>query len=721
VKTRPLRLALCGNPNCGKSELFNALTGSSQRVGNWPGVTVDKKVGLYQRQQQSFEVTDLPGIYSLEQCAENQSIDSTIACQFLFGETPDILINVIDASQLKRHLFLTAQLSERQIPTILAVNMMDVAEKKGLSINLKALSKKLGCPVVGLVAKRKIGIESLREAVSDLTENLQPPKKICHWPQPKKEVDNDLLSANVYYEAANSLYQKTVSQQQEKRQLTSHWLDRIVLNRYAGIPIFLFVMYLMFVFAINVGGAFQDFFDISSHTLFVSGTAHLLQWLHAPHWASAILSDGLGKGINTVASFIPVIAAMFLFLALLEDSGYLSRAAFVMDRLMQKLGLPGQSFIPLIVGFGCNVPAVLGARTLSTPRDRILTILMTPFISCGARLAIFAVFASAFFPHGGQNIIFLLYLTGIIAAIGTGFILRKTVLSGKATPLIMELPEYHLPSLRSMRKLVWQRLKGFLWRAGRYIIPVCLIIGALNSMYIHGPSNSQKPVSLLSAASQSITPVLAPMGIHADNWPATVGLVTGVLAKEVVIGTLNTLYSHGEESGTYSLTGGLTQAALSVPANLSNLNHAFSNPFLAAESSHDMSAGAMQTMVARFASPLAAFSYLVFILLYFPCISTLAAMCREIPRSWAVFSMLWTTGLAYAVAVSVYQLGTMGAHPVTTTCWVSGFVTTFYLAILALKHARQYGFFTMPTALTPTNSSRCNGCNEGCTPQAEKA
>ena len=447
---KPIRITLSGNPNCGKTELFNALTGSNQHVGNWPGVTVDKKTGVYQHLNQTVEVTDLPGIYSLEQCTGEQAVDSTIACQYLLDNNTDVLINIVDASQLNRHFFLTAQLVERQIPLIIAVNMMDIAHKKGLDINLNLLSKKLGCPVVGLVAKRKIGIESLREAISKLAAKPQGPRSVCRWPetrQPETKTDFHLLTASVYYDAANYLYQKTVSQQKTKTQLTSHWLDRIVLNRYAGIPIFLAVMYLMFVFSINVGGAFQDFFDISSDTIFVGGTTHLLHWLHAPGFISGILADGFGRGINTVVTFIPVIGAMFLFLALLEDSGYLSRAAFVMDRLMQKLGLPGQSFIPLIVGFGCNVPAVLGTRALPSVRDRILTILMTPFISCGARLAIFAVFASAFFPHGGQNVIFLLYLIGLTAAVGTGFILRRTLLPGKPAPLIMELPEYHPPIL----------------------------------------------------------------------------------------------------------------------------------------------------------------------------------------------------------------------------------------------------------------------------------
>ncbi len=715
---KPIRITLSGNPNCGKTELFNALTGSNQHVGNWPGVTVDKKTGVYQHLNQTVEVTDLPGIYSLEQCTGEQAVDSTIACQYLLDNNTDVLINIVDASQLNRHFFLTAQLVERQIPLIIAVNMMDIAHKKGLDINLNLLSKKLGCPVVGLVAKRKIGIESLREAISKLAAKPQGPRSVCRWPetrQPETKTDFHLLTASVYYDAANYLYQKTVSQQKTKTQLTSHWLDRIVLNRYAGIPIFLAVMYLMFVFSINVGGAFQDFFDISSDTIFVGGTTHLLHWLHAPGFISGILADGFGRGINTVVTFIPVIGAMFLFLALLEDSGYLSRAAFVMDRLMQKLGLPGQSFIPLIVGFGCNVPAVLGTRALPSVRDRILTILMTPFISCGARLAIFAVFASAFFPHGGQNVIFLLYLIGLTAAVGTGFILRRTLLPGKPAPLIMELPEYHLPNFGSMRKLVWQRLKGFLSRAGRYIIPVCIIIAALN--HISVKNDNDKPISLLSAFSKTVTPALAPMGIHSDNWPATVGLITGVLAKEVVVGTLNTLYSDKADPHSYNLNADLLDAIASIPHNLAHLGNAFSNPFVASEAAHDMSEGAIQTLVIRFATPLAAFAYLVFILLYFPCISTLAAMCREISRDWVIFSVIWTTSLAYATAVSIYQLTTLSSHPLTSILWVGGFSITFIFALWIIRQTKAKGFFALPTVLSTSSTQKCKGCSHGCTPK----
>jgi len=352
----------------------------------------------------------------------------------------------------------------------------------------------------------------------------------------------------------------------------------------------------------------------------VTGVTGALKYLHAPAWLIALIANGVGKGISTVLTFIPVIGALFLGLAFLEDSGYMARAAFIMDRFMRALGLPGKSFVPMIVGFGCNVPAVMAARTLENPRDRLLTVMMTPFMSCGARLAIYAVFITAFFPHGGQNIVFGLYLFGIAMAVLTGWCLRHTVLKGKPAPLVMELPSYHVPKLNSLLRHAGQRLKGFVWRAGKLIVLICIILGVLNSLNIDGTLNSGEgsQYSLLSYLGRMMTPLFAPMGIHADNWPATVGLVTGILAKEVVVGTLNTLYAQVGQMGASSVYG---------------------------------------VMAAYFQNNVSAVAYLLFVLLYFPCVSTVAVMWREVGYRWALFSVLWTTTLAYTVAVIFYQLG----------------------------------------------------------------
>lgn len=740
-----LHVALAGNPNCGKTALFNALTGSKQRVGNWPGVTVERKCGQCRCNKDDLQVVDLPGAYSIS-VTSVASLDERIACDYLLGDEVDVIINVVDGSHLERHLYLTQQLLEIGKPMVVAINMMDVVTAKGLHIDFTALAKCLGCPVVGIVANKQQGLSVLTEAaVQAVKANAGCAPTLQQCPQPlqhavaelaellgqqdnaqwlaqrllegddfaqskvnpalRAQVDlvvnaltsaldeeSDIVIADARYQLAHQWVDSCVSREKTKRQTVTDVLDKVVLNRFLGIPIFMFVMYLMFLFAINVGGAFQDLFDIASTTLLVDGVAHGLTALHSPVWLTAIVANGIGKGINTTITFIPVIGGMFLFLSFLEDSGYMARAAFVMDRLMQKLGLPGRSFVPMIVGFGCNVPAVMGARTLANRRDRILTVMMMPFMSCGARLAIFAVFASAFFPQGGQNIIFLLYITGIVVALLTGWLLRKTVLHGNSAPLILELPEYHMPLMRSLWRHMWQRLQHFLKRASKVIIPVCVIIGVLNTVTVQGHlSNSEaNQQSLLSAVGRSVTPILKPMGVREDNWPATVGLVTGVLAKEVVVGTLNTLYSDvahltQQEADRFDCWQGLKAALLSVPENLKTLPQAVFNPILASEAPNDMDHAVYGVMYQRFGGPLAAFCYLLFVLLYFPCISTLAVMRREVGPRWAYFSMLWSTLSAYGIAVAVYQLCTWSQHKLSASLIVATVVLLFIATGLILR------------------------------------
>lgn len=739
-------IALAGNPNCGKTALFNLLTGSKQKVGNWPGVTVDKKTGLANLDCGGVEVVDLPGVYSLNNTKKNQAIDQAIAHDYLLNNKIDCIINVIDGSNLERNLYLTMQLLEFNIPIVIGINMMDIAHKRGLNIDIDKLSEQIGCPIVPLVANRKRGLKELKKIIclelkNDTNNNWFSNKKqknnaipyplpdeataiikkiksfikpgahrsnlslamrilegdslTCSYlPQEQKTeiktlINNlekstgapaDLLIADQRYQHIRAIVAATCSRSKAPHRTITQRIDSIVLNRFLGIPVFLMTMYLMFVFAINIGGAFQDFFDIGSTALLVDGLSSFLMHLHFPVWLVALLTHGLGKGINTTITFIPVIGGMFLFLAFLEDSGYMARAAFVIDRLMRFLGLPGHSFVPMIVGFGCNVPAVMGARTIGNSRDRVLTIMMSPFMSCGARLAIFAVFVSVFFPHHGQNIVFLLYLLGIFIAVLTGMILRNTILPGKPAPLVMELPPYHRPQWSSIWRHAWRRLSAFLLRAGRYIIPVCMLIGLLNSIspqgsLLQGEANNR---SVLSVIGRVLTPVFSPMGISEKNWPATVGLFTGVLAKEVVVGGLNTLYSQQQASAdnqtNYAInqntmqiiSSGLVAAAQSIPDNLMSLPTALLNPVAASEAPHEMSNGAKQMMHLLFASQAAAFAYLIFVLLYFPCVSTMAAVKREIGTAWSWFAMLWSTTVAYAVAVFYYQLSQFFVHPQTS-------------------------------------------------------
>jgi ferrous iron transport protein B len=739
---------LVGNPNSGKTTVFNALTGARQRVGNWPGVTVERKEGLFEQDGHQCTVIDLPGVYSLIGQSESGAIDEAVAADYIRSGDADVIINIVDCAHLERHLYLTMQLLEMDVPVIVALNMVDVAKQRRIQVDAMALSAALGVPVVPIVASKGIGIDDLKRqcadakslkttqkrkpcifppniqsAISDLSTALTPycQTKSDHYAQrlleedavvtaryadkvaatlaaAKRQVletegeDADIIMADKRYQSIHQLCQQVVKRVGEKRQHATQWLDRIVLNRVLGIPIFFAVMYLMFLFAINVGGVFQDFVDISTQTIFVNGAAYLGHLLGLPVWLVAIVASGIGKGINTTLTFIPVIGGMFFFLSFLEGSGYMARAAFIMDRAMRAMGLPGKSFVPMIVGFGCNVPAVMGARTLDNPRDRILTIMMTPFMSCSARLAIFALFSTAFFPRGGQNVVFALYLIGIATAVLTGFVLRKSLLKGKPAPFIMELPAYHVPTWRTLWLSTWMRLRRFLLRAGKVIIPVCVLIGALNAITVHGTLNTGDASidSLLSLVGRWLTPIFSPLGLHTENWPATVGLLTGTLAKEVVVATLNTLYTqaghlaHAGHTG-FAFWANMKAAVMSIPNNIAALPQALSNPILASAPDDTVNAGVYGVMYQQFGSQAAAFSYLVFVLLYVPCVATVAVIARELNRAWAIFSVVWGVALAYMVAVICYQSLTFNAHPETSLMWILGIATAFAVMVGALR------------------------------------
>jgi ferrous iron transport protein B len=729
-------ILLVGNPNCGKTTLFNALTGSQQRVGNWPGVTVEKKTGVFNLQEQRIEVTDLPGIYSLSTSEQGSSIDEQIAAKAIVELEADIIVNVIDASHLERHLYLTSQILELAKPVIIVLNMMDIAQQRGINIDIKGLSKQLNCPVIAIQAHKQVGLLELNQALGSKINTAKPlslnlPTLIeqslvqieqrlltegidlvpaSYYARRILEGDNVLLATNFADEfnsedeldiiIADARYQKihqVVTKVQQKRSDTSeHFtakLDRIVLHRYLALPIFFAMMYLMFLFAINIGGAFQDFFDQTTDTIFVQGSAWLLQQINTPHWLIALIAHGVGKGINTTLTFIPVIAAMFFFLSLLEASGYMARAAFVVDKAMRAMGLPGKSFVPMIVGFGCNVPAIMAARTLDSERERFLTVLMSPFMSCSARLAIYAVFVAAFFPTGGQNVVFSLYIIGILMAVLTGFILRKTTLSGQASPLILELPAYHKPALKRLLKETSLRLRHFVIRAGRLIVPICVILGGLNALTLDGGINTNEASthSVLSLFGQWLTPLFAPMGLHQDNWPATVGLLTGMLAKEVVVGSLNSLYGQMGHLGEMTVSNfdffGSLQAALwTIPHNLAKLGQALLNPIVASAPDGELSQSVYGMMVSRFDGKAGAYAYLLFILLYIPCVSTMAVIRQEASSKLMWFSVFWSLIIAYAAAVLFYQLATISAHPQQSLSWVLGMLISAALAFLFLRY-----------------------------------
>ena len=672
-------LALVGNPNSGKSTLFNALTGAHQRVSNWSGTTVEQKTGSYQFDNDRFDVVDLPGLYSLDGEEIALGEDERIVREYLQGNEAQVLVNVIDATSLRRGLFLTSQLLEKNIPVVVALNMVDVAENQRLDIDTEKLSKELGCPIIPISASRRRGIAELKEALAKE-----------HEQEPLRESDTE--SKFTFIDAT---VDASVTKSGQSRNLTE-LIDKVVLNRWLSIPILLFVIYMLFFLTINVGSAFIDLFDILGATLFIEGPRALFEWMSFPAWLTAFLADGVGGGVQLVCTFIPVMACMFLLLSLLEDSGYMGRAAFVLDKPLQKLGLPGRALMPLIVGFGCNVPSVMATRSLDNRPDRILTTIMAPYMSCGARLTVYALFAAAFFPSNGQNIVFCLYLVGILVAIISAAIVRRHLIGQTSSSFIQELPSYHLPTLRGVLTHTWHRLKGFIVRAGKAIVMVVIVLNVVSSVGTDGSfGNENKENSVLSAIGQTITPFFHPMGIREDNWPATVGIFTGFFAKEVVVGTLDALYTpQGDDGGELEFWSDLQSAFATVPSNLKDVGSTLTDPLgfgvadiedvETAVSEQEVEINTVTAMQSLFDGKLGAFSYLLFILLYMPCVATIGVIYKELGTFWAVFSTAWSVVVAYSLAVIFYQAGNFLVDPAESSMWLAIVITVTGLMFVGL-------------------------------------
>ena len=727
-------LVTVGNPNSGKTSLFNALTGARQQVGNWSGVTVDKKMGEFSADGHDYKLMDLPGIYSLAN--QEGSLDEQIASRFVQGQQPDLLLNVIDAANLERSLYLTLQLRELGLPMVVVLNKLDILQKRRIVIDESRLGKSLGCPVVALSAHNSKQVAAFKQQIQqfigqpqqalrldygrdlehDLAEleTLLAPHHLTPRGRALRLLEEDVVmqetllpgqqaaATNVVARAHHAqdidlqladiryghIHQWAGLACQQKGKLTvaqSEWLDRVLLNRWVGIPFFLLVMYLMFMFAIKVGSAFIDFFDIMGGALFVDGVHHLLGLFGAPDWLGAILADGFGVGLQTVATFIPVIGCLYLFLAVLESSGYLARAAFVVDALMRRLGLPGKAFVPMLMGFGCTVPSVMATRTLNSERERLMTSAMAPFMSCGARLPVYALFAVAFFPESGQNLVFGLYLIGIVVAVLTGLLLRSTLLPGKSDAMLMEMPDYEWPRPINVGIKTWQKLKSFVFGAGKTIVLVVAVLSVLNSLGTDGSFGHQdQESSVLSKISQAVTPVLHPIGVRDDNWQATVGIVTGIFAKEAVVGTLNSLYagkSGGEEVGEFSLVASFHEAVAAVTTNLAEINP--TDPMglavgnlgdqQAAADAQEVDVSTYGNMQAHFDGAAGAFAYLLFVLLYMPCAAAMGALVRETGRQWALLTAAWCNYVAFMCATVFYQLATFAAHPEQSLFWIGSY------------------------------------------------
>jgi ferrous iron transport protein B len=745
VETKTRKIAVVGNPNTGKTTLFNGITRGNQKIGNWPGVTVEKITGTLKADEQDITVVDLPGIY----CLSANSEDEIIARDYILSGEPELVVNIVDASNLERNLFLTTNLLEMNVPVLLVLNMMDVAKNNGISIDTKLLEKELNVPVVPISATEREGIDRVVQRIqtkmdkkAEHSAEISYPNEIetviSQWSDSvqdiaarlgttarwvctkllegdtwitekvvnlgavsKEEIEQkaawvesmlndtpDVIIAEYTYGFIQGIA-KSVIKKTDRRQSISERIDKLAMHKLLGIPIFLGVMYLVFWLTMSVGGAFIDFFDIFFGTIFVDGFAALLGALSAPEWLVGILANGIGAGIQTVATFIPIIFMMFLMISLLEDSGYMARAAFVMDRFMRWLGLPGKAFIPMLVGFGCTIPAVMATRTLENKKDRYLTIFMAPCMSCGARLPVYALFAAAFFPGRPGLVVFSIYMAGILVALITGLVLKNTLFKGEPSHFVMELPPYHPPRLRHIMFHTWNRLKIFMFRAGKVIIIVVAILSFFSSLGVDGSfGNEDSDTSVLAKIGKTITPIFRPMGIEEDNWPATVSIFTGLFAKEAVVGTLNSLYSQIEastaagagvsadgtteepetlpEAEAFSFWSGIGESFTTIPENLSGVFTGLSDPLgvgmiagepetVAEEVEADTSIYASMRYYFN-AGPLQAYAFLLFILIYFPCVAALGAIIREMGRGFGWLIVGYLTLMGWIVATLFYQL-----------------------------------------------------------------
>lgn len=666
-------VALAGNPNSGKTTLFNSLTGARQHVGNWPGVTVEKKEGQFIFEGKVIKTVDLPGTYSLGAYSE----DEAVARDFIIFERPDVVVNIVDATNLERNLYLTSQLLEMGANVVLALNMWDEAKAKQIEINTEQLSVLLGIPVVRTIATKNKGREELvqqalkaalrekresfyinygkevEEALISLEEQIKSEEGIVNKFNPRwlavkilegdKEAvrcldnyngmdrlmkirseavkrlegmwgeDIEAIIADRRYGFISGVVKETVKRQRsaEERLTLSDKIDRIITNRYLGIPIFLLAMYLVFQFTFVVGDPMIGWIE-ALFEWFGGIINTVLENTNVPELITSLIVDGIIGGIGSVLVFIPNIFLLFFAISLLEDSGYMARAAYIMDRFMHSLGLHGKSFIPMIIGFGCNVPAIMATRTLENKSDRLITILINPLMSCSARLPVYVLFAGAFFSANQGIVIFSLYILGIILAIAMGVLLKKLVFKGETSHFVMELPPYRVPTLRSTFIHMWDRGSSFIRKAGTIIFAVVVLIWVLSSLPAGVEYASQE--SLLGRIGSFVAPVLKPAGF--GTWEAAAALVFGILAKEVVVGTLGVIYGVGEK--------GLTD------------------------------------IIAQTWTPLSAYAFMVMTLIYIPCIAAIGAIKRETNSwGWTAFAIGYSLVLGWLMAVIVFQVGSI--------------------------------------------------------------
>ncbi|WP_416327291.1 ferrous iron transport protein B [[Eubacterium] hominis] len=664
-------IALAGNQNCGKTTLFNALTGSNQHVGNFPGVTVEKKMGTIKKFKEA-SLVDLPGIYSLSPYTSEE----VVTRDFILKDQPNLIVNIVDATNIERNLYLSLQLMELNTPMVIALNMMDEVIESGNSIDVEKLSKHLQIPIVPISASKNEGIDELirvmkkeikekeqavhldfcqgevhraihsiahiiedhakaagyptRFAATKLVEGDEPMQKALVLHQDDLDIiekivksmedalgtDREAALADMRYTYIEELVKDCVIKHHNSMaQMRSEKIDRFLTHKYLGIPIFIGIMLCIFYLTFGpIGGTLQAWME-DLIGLATDGLSQGLLSLGVSEWLHALIIDGICNGVGSVLSFLPVIVTLFFFLSLLEDSGYMARVAFVMDKLLRKIGLSGKSFVPMLIGFGCSVPAIMSARTLSSQRDRKMTIIVTPFMSCSAKLPIYGMMTAAFFPEHTALILICVYIIGIVVAILSALLLKSTLFKGESVPFVMELPAYRIPAAKSVMLHMWEKAKDFLRKAFTIIFVASIVIWFLQSFNFAFDFVEDSSTSMLASVGSWISHIFAPLGF--EDWRASTALVTGITAKESVVSTLSVLTNATSDAGLSS---------------------------------------ALQTIF----TPVSAFAYLCFTVLYMPCVAAFAATKRELgSMKQALATVAYQTGVAYIVALIVYQIGSM--------------------------------------------------------------
>ena len=617
-----LSVALAGNPNVGKTTIFNRLTGARQKVGNWPGVTVDKKVGTFEHGGRKLEIVDLPGTYSLDA----RSPEEKVVVEFLANQSSDVIVNVLDASNLERNLFLTLQLLEYNIPTILTLNMMDEADAKGVHIDAKKLEKIIGMPIVAAVAKEKNAMHALVDAITGsalsechLSERIE--KHIAKVQALRQTADGEEAVAELRYKLIDEIMKEAVIK--EKTGASSDWqakLDAVLTHPVLGIPIFLALVYLVFMITFEwIGQPVSDALDEFITGPVTDVTVASLTAAGVSDWVFSLVVDGIIGGVGGVIIFVPLIFCLFFFLSALDGTGYMARVAFTLDAIMSRVGLTGKSIMPLVMGFGCVVPALMASRAMDTEKDRKITMFVLPFISCGAKLPIYALFAAVFFPDCAANVVMSLYVLGIVVALIMASIFRRTLNKDDDGQFLLELPPYRVPTLLSVALETWEKGKGYIYKAGTVIFAMSVLIWCLSSFNTSGMVDMNE--SFLASLGALVAPIFTFHGFA--TWEAGASLITGIAAKEVVVATMGVLYDVGE---------------------------------IAEEA--DVAAQQMGMPLQAVFTSLSAYTFMVFSLLYTPCMTALGTLYKELGSMKGVLQVAaYTFAVAWFVSLIVYQGG----------------------------------------------------------------